>query len=251
MSSGESASSTVTVAPAGPPPIDSSVRPTTAGWVLGLINVAVLGILLPMLLVGASQRSSLNGYVVVVLWGVCFFSAVRLGGFLVYRRARLILMAFYVFCYVFVGLTPLAQLAVGRFPNASHFATAASINDDDVIVRTATLFLIGIVAHEVAYLVGGRRRGRRSRRTPPSANGVRDLVAALNVPVVQLLCVAGVLISVIAVTGRPGAVLHQPRGGRQRADRDRRQRSVGLAVVPGVPRRALCRLLPPAAPDAT
>jgi hypothetical protein len=199
VSSGEDTSSTVTVAPAGSPQVGASERPTAAGWILGLLAVVVLGILLPLLLVSSSERSSLNGYVVVVLWGICIFSAVRLGGFLVYRRARLILMAFHVFCYVFVGLTPLAQIAAGRFPNAAHFATAASINDDDIIARTATLFLVGIVAHEIAYLLGSRRRGRPSRRTPTSAESVRDLVAALNVPVVQFLCIAGVLISVIAV----------------------------------------------------
>lgn len=183
------------------PPSDDrpGALPSAIHWIVGLAAFVFLGAILPFVIVSAADdQATLDPYAVVALWGVCVFSSFRLSGFLVHRRARLIGMAFYVFCYVFIGLTPLAQVAAGHFPTGRYVPTAAAISDVDTIARTATLFLIGIAAHELAYQIAGRF----IRSSPPEkkpADSDDGIPGALDLWLVHALCLAGILISLVAV----------------------------------------------------
>jgi hypothetical protein len=164
---------------------------------MGLSLGVLLGVLAPLAIVTTGDVESRNLYTISVLWGICLFAAVRLGSFMVLRRAELIRLVFYVFCYVFVGITALAQVSTTHFPLALHFTTSVPITDDATISRTATLFLIGVIAHEVGYMLGGRRVVAHA--DPASGAATQHLPRVLNVRLVHVLCVVGVLVTLLAL----------------------------------------------------
>lgn len=170
----------------------TSTPPSFGVGVTAVALFLVLAIALPLAIVTDSRAKSVQLYPVLVLWALCLLTSARLAEFVLRRRAQLVRLAFYVFCYVFIGISGLAQIVFGQFPLSSTQAIPP-----DTIARAATMFFVGFLAHEVGYLLPGRRASRaRSWAVPiPSIK----LPVSLNMGVVRLFCVLGVLTSAAAV----------------------------------------------------
>lgn len=171
----------------------AAVAPPLDVWLSALLLFAALGVALPLMIVTNAKTTSGTGYPILVLWGISLLTAARLAEFLIRRRAELLRLAFYVFCYVFVGLSALAQVSVGQFPLSGRTL------QPDVVAGASTLILVGLLGHEVGYLLGGRRGSAQlmvARADLPS----RRLPVTVHDRIVQLLCVIGILVSAAAVS---------------------------------------------------
>src|SRR5260370_314430 len=87
----------------------SRVPTSTQGYVAALF-VLTLGCILPLVLLNSLQHWEYDSSVAIA-FATTLYSAGRLAAFAAREERRLLQLTFWVFVYVFLGLTPLLQIA--------------------------------------------------------------------------------------------------------------------------------------------
>jgi len=158
-------------------PTAPSRSPLTAtAWFIGLAAV------LPLTLTAGRTQPVSATY--LMQWFVVAHSAAGLALVLSGVRLRPMQLGFWVFCYLWLGVAPLAQLAVDTYPTSNRYPAGTTF-------ATSALIELGLVGFTVGALLAGYRRpaarsvlvrvltGRELRRARIFALGVFALVFAL------------------------------------------------------------------------
>lgn len=161
--------------PPSPAPADAAASPAAAGVPRAVLSRA-LAVPLVIAVVGL-----LPGYVTAqpgtggrdsAYWlqlALTVYAGARLCAMVLARRKRLVQGAYWLFCYVALGVAPLAQEVIGQVPTPVVGARSDT-------AEAITLVLIGCVAFDVGALVARYRPpDRRPRPRPPAQVARRRL----------------------------------------------------------------------------
>jgi hypothetical protein len=138
--------------------VNAAVRPTLhltvprRAWAVGGVLFLVLTVVLPLVLAGLDP-TDLGELPTLLALGITWYSAVRLTQIYVQGSPRIVELGFFVFVYLWMGLAPLAQVGVNRFPLAQSFP---------VSTQTAALVttIIGLTGYELGRGIVRSRLGR-------------------------------------------------------------------------------------------
>lgn len=122
---------------------------------LSYINLFGAVILLTCLGMITTLLISLNtkfNFVVLFFLLISFYSAVRLtiisfSG----DHKKIMEMTFYVFTFIFMGLTPIAQISIGEFPLNGFY-------DDSDFMFAAFIIIVGIVGYDLGVFFGNKKK---------------------------------------------------------------------------------------------
>lgn len=118
---------------------------TATAWFVGLAAV------LPLLLTAGRTQPVSAAY--LMQWCVVLHSSVGLAGVLAGARLRPMLLGFWVFCYLWLGVAPLAQLALNEYPTGNRYPDSAAF-------AASGLIELGLVAFTVGAMIASRRAPR-------------------------------------------------------------------------------------------
>nr|WP_165985978.1 hypothetical protein [Streptomyces sp. YIM 98790] len=122
----------------------------------------ILGLVAALPLVVAAQPGDGDRDTAFLLqFAVAAYSGARLCAMVLSGRRRLVQGSFWLFCYIAMGIAPLAQSVLGREP------TPVLGPRGDTILATA-LVLVGLVAFDVGVLLARHRPALRTRARPPA-----------------------------------------------------------------------------------
>lgn len=120
---------------------------TATAWFIGLAAV------LPLVLTSGRSQPVNASY--LMQWCVVIHSSVGLAMVLSGARLRPMLLGFWVFCYLWLGVAPLAQLALDEYPTGNRYPASTSF-------AASGLIELGLVAFTLGMMIAGRRAPRRN-----------------------------------------------------------------------------------------
>lgn len=129
-------------------------RATALPLILGIVAVMPLA-------VAAQPGEGVRDATFVLQLAVACYAGARLCAIVLAGRRRLVQGAFWLFCYLAMGVAPLAQSVLGRVP------TPVVGPRSDTLLATA-LILLGMVAFDVGALLARNRPALRGPRRPPA-----------------------------------------------------------------------------------
>jgi len=106
---------------------------------------------LPLLLTSGRTQPVSAAY--LIQWCVVIHSSVGLASVLSGNRLRPMMLGFWVFCYLWLGVAPLTQLALDEYPTDNRYPASTSF-------ATSGLIELGLVAFTVGVLIASRRAAR-------------------------------------------------------------------------------------------
>ena len=115
------------------------------------IAVIVLGFVVPISLI-AGQITSQAYPAWPAAFALSVYTGARLAGLVVSGTQHLYGFAFFLYCYLFMGLAPLVQLSRGTFPSVAPWITRGDIP------AAFALVALGITAFELGYFVQRRMK---------------------------------------------------------------------------------------------
>lgn len=112
--------------------------PESGAWPLA--TFLILAFVAPLVLVNWSDPvgSPLN---ILIAWAIVAFSSFRLAALTLPSRASVLEIAIFIFMYVFVGITPLAQTVTGTFPLDGRTYSDAAQTRQLIVLITGILAL--------------------------------------------------------------------------------------------------------------
>lgn len=111
-------------------------RLATGFYVFFLLSCALpLGVL-------ATVREVHNPFGAFLAWLVAFYSGARLGALSARGELRLLSLTFHLFVYIWLGITPLAQLLQDQFPWRGHYSTRT-------VLFAYLIIAVGVAAYEL------------------------------------------------------------------------------------------------------
>lgn len=130
-------------------------------WWWGILVFAITVVLLPLFLLSQLPHPELGEPFLLVLTSVLYsgghLALLALGG-----SEKLLSLTFWLFAYVWLGITPLVQFAIGDFP------WEAGIYSEDTLVKAVLIVLAGYVAYDLGSWLGNRCDGRFVNRIVPA-----------------------------------------------------------------------------------
>lgn len=176
----------------------SRVPISAQGYVAALFFLT-LGCMLPLVLLNSLERWEYDSSVAIA-FATTLYSAGRLAAFAAREERRLLRLTFWVFVYVFLGLTPLLQIASRTFPFAIFYLRPETSTAELIVT-------LGLIGYELGYA-----KGLTCHR--PAVLKLYRIFSTYSVsqPRLMALSVGAALISlaIIFSTGGIGALL-QPR----------------------------------------
>ena len=109
--------------------------------VLFIFSWSFLGVIAPLALILNGDHSNF-GTKVLHVWIIIAYVSWRLSLLSIKGQKRLITITFWIFAYVFLGITPLLQVAADAFPWPGHYT-------DQTVVKVTYLVLSGLVAYDL------------------------------------------------------------------------------------------------------
>lgn len=164
----------------------SGAHASPATWTSAAVLLFVLAVGLPAVL-ARFEPGRLGEVPVLLAFAIVAYSAVRLTQLYVAGEARIVELGFFAFVYLWMGLAPLAQVAVDRFPLQQTFP-------EHVQVTALVTTIVGLVGYEIGSLlvraqVGGVRLPERLERAEvsPARTWMLSGLALVSVTVVTLM----------------------------------------------------------------
>ena len=120
-----------------------------SNYLIGLQTVWILTGVIPVFLLFGLQGMEF-GFLPVMAFSVVIISSLRLSFFSAQNEKRIISMTFWVFVYVFLGLTPFLQLLSKHLPLGGSYGHQA-------IKTTFFIIFYGLLFYEIGWWVGCKR----------------------------------------------------------------------------------------------
>ena len=152
-----------------------------------ILSLAVFGGILPALLLAQFSVWNLTAPALAVA-SIMIFSAWRLGVLAGEPVPRPLQITFYIFTYIWLGLTPFLQVSTGRFP-------WLAVHSSDDLLAAAGVVWCGVIAYEAALSISRRRQPKLAPISKTS-----EVVPILKLAFALLLASATVA-AVLAATG--------------------------------------------------
>ncbi|MCU1398793.1 MAG: biotin synthase [Acidimicrobiales bacterium] len=121
------------------------------------VTALVLVAVIPYLVVSVGAEGT-RGSVWIICVGIAMWSGWRLSGMIANALPRLYEFMFWLFCYIFMGIAPAAQLRTDKMPSTTPFVLAGGD------LAAATVVVLGIVGFEIGALTERTRRTRLEAR---------------------------------------------------------------------------------------
>ena len=176
--------------------------------VLGVVSLSVLSVAVPaFLVVSVPDVGRSAGWVLTML--VMIWSGIRLSLLVTRGRAHLFDMFFWLFCYIFLGLAPTAQI------RADLISETTPGMDPSLDLPTALVVVLGIGCYEVGRLVATRPRDRRAAdptrpATPPGrVSGSRTMILLAVAALVTVYYIASVGFAFLQPTRDAGTIARE------------------------------------------
>lgn len=179
-------------------PMGTGVPTCTQGYVAAFF-LFTLGCILPLVLLDSLRHWEYD-LSVLIASVVTFYSAGRLAAFAAREDRRMLQLTFWIFVYVFLGLTPLLQIASRTFPYAIFYPRAETFRAEVIVV-------LGLFGYELGYASGFSCHW-------PAVRKLHRLLSSYSVsqPRLMMFSVGAVLVSLAIAFSTGGvAVLLQPR----------------------------------------
>jgi len=154
--------------------------------------ILLLGGVLPVLFLSSVPGRISSNF--LLLYAVVLWCTLRLAMTAIEGEKRLVMIFFYVFVYVFLGLQPLVSTWSGVFPHKELAIT------DSIYLYTTTIVIMGIVAFEAGYY----RWSFSTRSNAPAKmawqQGRIDIITVKNLGFLALV-ISGLIVLSILVYG--------------------------------------------------
>jgi hypothetical protein len=176
----------------------SRVPISTQGYVAALFFLT-LGCILPFVLLNSLHHWEYDSSVAIA-FATTLYSAGRLAAFAARDERRLLWLTFWVFVYVFLGLTALLQIASRIFPYSMFYV-------DSVAFTAELIVVLGLVGYEVGYASGFTLHH-------PAVRTIRGILSGYSVSLSHLMMLsAGAVMVSLAIVFTTGGIntLLQPR----------------------------------------
>jgi hypothetical protein len=181
------------------------------GFILAAMAL-LLGCAVPLLLLSGIPNPQYDWSALVAV-AVTFYSAARLALYAGRGEQRLLKLTFWVFVYVFMGLTPLLQIVARTFPYAIFYFRPQTLTAELIVA-------LGLFSYEMGYATGLRSNGSLVRKFGAALSGYRvsqqrlllltDVALVLSVALVML---NGGIAAVLEPREQMVADLHESVGG--------------------------------------
>jgi hypothetical protein len=172
----------------------------------------LLGCAVPMLLLSGLPNPQYDWSALVAV-AVTFYSAVRLALYSGRGEQRLLKLTFWVFVYVFMGLTPLLQIAARTFPYAIFYFRPQTLTAELIVA-------LGLFSYEMGYARAFRSDGSLVRKFGAALSGYQVsqqrlllLTGVALVLSVALVMLNGGIAAVLEPREQMVADLHESVGG--------------------------------------
>lgn len=181
------------------------------GFILAAMAL-LLGCAVPLLLLSGLPNPQYDWSALVAV-AVTIYSAVRLALYAGRGEHRLLKLTFWVFVYVFMGLTPLLQIAARTFPYAIFYFRPQTLTAELIVA-------LGLFSYEMGYARGSRLDGSLVRKFGAALSEYRVsqqrlllLTAAALVLSIVLVMLNGGIAAVLEPREQMVADLHESVGG--------------------------------------
>ncbi len=111
----------------------------------GVMIPFFLSFLIPTYLI-AELRTATFSAGLVIAWVIMLYSSVRLGMFAVGGQKKIVSMTFWIYVYIFLGLSSVLQLAARQFPAQGYFTEKS-------VLFTFLIILVGLFSYEMGRLL--------------------------------------------------------------------------------------------------
>lgn len=112
---------------------------------ISFVFFGFVGIIFPFLLTQGKFS-----FILSIFYTIVIYSAFRLAKLMNKTTPKLLEISFFVFVYVFMGITPLAQVYYSNFPLLGEYSNSS-------ILFCGFLIILGIIGYEIGLFLGNKR----------------------------------------------------------------------------------------------
>ncbi|SEN61700.1 oligosaccharide repeat unit polymerase [Paenibacillus sp. OV219] len=163
----------------------------------------LLAILFPLLIVKETGSFSFESNM-ALSWFIILYTSLKLSMLALSNLQRLLEITFWLFSYIWMGLTPLSHVMLDVYAWPGSY-------DDNTITFALVIIVLGIISYEIGFLIAKSRYKLLSIPVHQNVNAIQMSVETIPKKWVYVVSIASLVMSVVIISKIGFSSIFQPR----------------------------------------